>query len=150
MGGASAYSFEPASISGSNGTASKKQMANTALIGIGSNWEPEINVEKAREMLTARFPGVRFSEAVYTEPVGCRNPALFLNQTALVHIDIPQAAFTEILKRIEREIGRTPEDKAREKIKIDLDLLQWNASVLKPGDLKRPDITRAIRYLQQQ
>lgn len=123
-------------------------MTNTAFIGIGSNWEPEKNVEKAREMLAARFPRIRFSEAVYTEPAGCRNPALFLNQAAFVQTDIPQETCTEILKRMEREIGRTPEDKALEKIKIDLDLLQWNASVLKPDDLKRPDMARALRYLR--
>lgn len=121
-------------------------MKNTAFIGIGSNREPEKNVGKAREILTARFPGIRFSEAVYTEPVGCRNPALFLNQVALVHTDLSQAACSELLKRTEREIGRQPEDKALERIPIDLDLLQWNTSVLKPDDLKRPDIARAMCY----
>lgn len=125
-------------------------MTNTVFIGIGSNREPEKNVEKAREMLAAYFPGIRFSDAVYTEPAGCcRNPALFLNQVAVAETDIPQETCTEILKRMEREIGRMPEDKALERIKIDLDLLQWNASVLKPGDLKRPDIARAMRALGQ-
>ena len=52
-----------------------------------------------------------------------------------------------ILKKIEKILGRTQEDKKRGIIAIDIDLLQWNHQVLKPDDLQREYIQKGIEAI---
>lgn len=104
-------------------------------------------MERAAEMLRARFVFVRFSRPVYTEPVGCLSPDLFLNQVALLYSDESAERIKESLKEMERRLGRKPEDKARGRVPIDIDLLRWNDRVLKADDLARSYVRDGIRSL---
>lgn len=124
-------------------------MPNIAVLGIGSNYEPEKHIKKAEEELQRSFPEIQFSEAAYTQPLHCTNPALFLNRVAKVRTSISQEEFKKKLKQIEYDLGRKQTDKIIEKICIDIDLLQWNDMVLKPSDIDRPDIVQGIRSLQK-
>ena len=51
---------------------------------------------------------------------------------------------TLYLKSIEREAGRTSEEKKQEIVRLDIDLLSCDNRVYKPEDLKRDYIVRGL------
>jgi len=107
------------------------------LICIGSNYNKEENLLLARTQLTALFPSIRFLEEIETEPFLLSGPALFSNQSARFHSDEGVEQVKAHLKAIERLAGRLPEDKTKEKIILDIDLLMYDDVVLKHKDMER-------------
>ena len=122
-------------------------MLNRAIIGLGSNRDKERNIALADQLLRDHFVSIHFSEAVCTEPMDMRDPSLFLNQVAIAFTSEEPDQIIDLFKQIEKKLGRRPEDKQKENILIDIDLLQWNDRVLKPHDLQRPYIQSALRSL---
>lgn len=122
-------------------------MLNKLVIGLGSNWEGELKIKAADEQLCFYFDTIRFSEPVYTEPIGIQSPNWFLNQVAIAYTRFSLEEVKATLKKIEKILGRTQEDKKRGIIAIDIDLLQWNHQVLKPDDLQREYIQKGIEAI---
>lgn len=109
------------------------------ILGIGSNEQPQELIRWAMKMLSARFPDVWFSSVRRTEPVGfINNSNCFLNCLAVVHTELDTAQLKAFLKQMEREAGRTPEDKKKEIVRLDLDVLVAGREVLKAEELQRP------------
>lgn len=98
---------------------------------LGSNTEAEKNVAKARVLLTALLPDIRWNEARWTEPVDFPNPALFLNQLATFSTSLSCDEVRHRFKEIERQCGRQPEDKAQGIVRMDIDLLTYGEDTLK-------------------
>lgn len=117
-------------------------------IGIGSNWQREEHMKQARCRLKEYFPGIRFSEEVETEPLFFQRSDKFSNQVACFTSSKSVEEVKWLLKSIEREAGRNPEDKAQEIVKLDIDLLQCDDCILKPQDLERPFIKEGINKLK--
>lgn len=122
----------------------------TCLVCLGSNYHREENFQLAHQRLLSLFPGICFSEAQETEPMGLQNPALFKNQVGRFHTDRVMNQVIEKLKAIEHEAGRRPEDKAIERVCLDIDLLSYGDCVLKPVDLKRDYIVKGLEELNKQ
>lgn len=122
-------------------------MLNKVIISLGSNWDKEKNIAMAGRLLGCHFDSIHFSEAVYTQPFHMENPALFLNQVAIAFTAENPDQIVDALKQMERQLGRTPEDKSKGNIPIDIDLLQWNDKILKPSDFQRPYIQSALAFL---
>ncbi len=118
-----------------------------AVLCLGSNRDRERNVRRAAEVLRGRFPAIRLSTPVYTEPVGCPSAERFLNQVAVLYTDWGREAFAAFLKRVEADLGRCPADKAAGRVPIDIDLLQWNDQILKADDLRRPYVRDGLREI---
>ena len=57
-------------------------MWNNVILCLGSNTDCEANLKSAVSLLRAYFGSIRFSEAIYTEPIGLSDSGLFLNQVA--------------------------------------------------------------------
>ncbi|WP_106830718.1 2-amino-4-hydroxy-6-hydroxymethyldihydropteridine diphosphokinase [Parabacteroides pacaensis] len=123
---------------------------NIGILGLGSNYRKEENMELARKMLEDSFHSIRFSKPVYTKPHHCKNPELFLNQVGWLETDLSKEEVTSILKHIETLLGRTPQDKLKEQIPIDIDLIQWNKEIIKEQDISRDYIIQGLHFLQQQ
>ncbi|WP_418697410.1 2-amino-4-hydroxy-6-hydroxymethyldihydropteridine diphosphokinase [Bacteroides sp.] len=119
-------------------------------ISIGSNEHRKDNLALARRRLSELFPGIRFSKEEETKPLFFRRPNLFSNQVARFASNDREAEVTSRLKAIEREAGRTPEEKKQEIVRLDIDLLSCDAIVYKPEDLKRDYILRGLEELEQQ
>ena len=102
----------------------------------------------ARRRLTALFPSIRFTGEQETRPLFFRNPALFSNQVARFYTDADAERVVKELKTIEKEAGREKEDKKREKVCLDIDLLVFDNRVLKPEDLKRDYILKGLEELK--
>lgn len=116
-------------------------------ISIGSNEHRKDNLALARKRLSELFPGIRFSEEEETKPLFFRRPDLFSNQLARFVSDSKADEITSLLKAIEREAGRRPEEKAQEIVRLDIDLLTCDAIVYKPEDLKRDYVRRGLKTL---
>lgn len=125
-------------------------MLNKVIVGLGSNQDKEKNMAHAVELLRDYFVSIRFSGAVYTEPVNMLNPSLFLNQVAVAFTEEEPDEIIKYFKSVEKQLGRMPEDKLKENIPIDIDLLQWNDRVLKPSDIQRSYIQTALLMLSDE
>lgn len=78
-----------------------------------------------------------------------RRPDLFSNQVARFASEWNAAEVTARLKAIEKEAGRRPEDKSREIVRLDIDLLSCDDITFKPEDLNRDYISRGMKELEQ-
>ena len=54
-----------------------------------------------------------------------------------------------VLNNLEVQAGRTEEDKKQEIIKLDIDILMVDTTVLKPLDWERPYIQQGFKYLRK-
>ncbi len=117
-------------------------------ICIGSNVQRTANLALARRCLRKLFPNIRFSRVEETQPLFLLHSGLFSNQVARFTSDIRAGEVVARLKAIEREAGRLPEEKQREIVRLDIDLLSCDAVVYKPEDLKRDYIVRGLKELE--
>ena len=92
-------------------------------ICIGSNERRKDNLALARKRLSELFPDIRFSAETDTQPLFFRRQALFANQVARFMSDCDVHEIILYLKSIEREAGRTSEEKKQEIVRLDIDLL---------------------------
>lgn len=121
------------------------------IVALGSNYGTVRNLAKARDVLRRLYPRIAFSQERETEAVGMRlRQAPFLNQLAWLRVE--DCAEADVLrgqlKMIERCLGRCPEEKAREIIRIDLDLLAIGDERFKPQDWKLPYVQDAYNELK--
>jgi 2-amino-4-hydroxy-6-hydroxymethyldihydropteridine diphosphokinase len=103
-----------------------------ALIGLGSNIEPEKNLLKAFELLADRTQIKRSSSIWQTKAVGSSGPD-YLNAAVLIATELPLEKLRgDILSRIETELGRVRSaDKYMDRT-IDLDVLIFNGKHIDP------------------
>lgn len=119
-------------------------------ICIGSNYHREENMQIAQKRLAELFPLICFAKERETKPLSLHNQSLFSNQIACFYTDMNPDALVGHLKRIEAEAGRRSEDKAQERISLDIDLLSYGNRILKPEDLKRDYIVEGLNELNEQ
>lgn len=120
-------------------------MQNEVVLCLGSNTDCEANLKSAAGLLRAYFGSIRFSEAIYTEPIGLPGSGLFLNQVAVAGTDASREEVRQAVKAMERALGRTPDSKQKGRIPIDIDLLLWNGVVLKPADWEKEYVQLLFR-----
>ena len=106
-------------------------MWNNVILCLGSNTDCEANLKSAVSLLRAYFGSIRFSEAIYTEPIGLSDSGLFLNQVAVAGTN---ASLEEVRRAVKK--GKIP---------IDIDLLLWNGTILKPADWEKEYVQLLFR-----
>lgn len=120
---------------------------HSCLLCLGSNSERHTHIAQAHQALTRHFPDIRFGEEMETEAIGSGFLSPFSNQLVSLKTSLSADEVRAILKSIERENGRLPEDKAQGIVKLDIDLLLVDDCVLKPKDMEREFVKRGIVYL---
>lgn len=120
-------------------------MRNNVILCLGSNTDCEVNLKSAVGLLRGYFGTIRFSEAAYTEPVGLPGSGLFLNQVAVAGTEASQEEVERALKDMEKRLGRMPDSKQKGQIPIDIDLLFWNGTILKPADWEKEYVQLLFR-----
>ena len=106
---------------------------NTAIVMLGSNYQKEDNLERAKEKLSEFFEITDESRVLLTKPVGNKYKNDFLNQ-AIVLLSADSAIETQNhFKHIEDLLGRSPLTSMIGDIPIDIDLIFWN------GEQRRVD-----------
>ena len=122
---------------------------HTCLLCMGSNIEPSSCLSAARSALLSHFPSIRFSKEMVTEAIGSGFLSPFHNQVARLTTPLSAEEVRAILKGIEQAQGRLPEDKANGIVKLDIDLLVYDETVLKAKDLEREFVIRGMEELEK-
>lgn len=109
-----------------------------AFLGLGSNLGDRLqNIRRALGALDAAGVQVREVSSVYeTEPVGPPQP-LYLNAVCRVTTHLSPPALLVMLKKIEKQMGRTPSERWGPRV-IDLDILLFGSEAFDSPDLIIP------------
>ena len=103
---------------------------NEAIIGLGSNIEPETNISKAKELIARELKLIKLSKFVETEPLGFKEQDNFLNGAVLVNTKLDLQELNKLLKKMEKTIGRKKTKNKHGPRIIDLDILTWNGEII--------------------
>lgn len=120
---------------------------NTAVIGLGSNIDPEENIAKAREAIAGAFKLVKSSSFVETEPVGYKEQDTFINGALLVETEMDAQSLKSWLRMLESSLGRVRTDNSYGPRTIDLDILVWNGVVVDREVYEREFLRKSIAEL---
>ena len=107
---------------------------NTAVIGVGSNINPEENIRLAKEAIKSSLELLGESKFVKTEPLGYKDQDDFTNGAFLIRTQMSRAELNSWLKSLENSLGRVRTENKNSPRTIDLDILVWNGEVI-DGDV---------------
>ena len=138
------------------------QKEHHIIISLASNINHEANLEAARTQLTQLLSEVHFTSAIYTEPVGngqwsmvrsssaglqgknCQCPK-YLNQLCKGTTALGMNLLNEVLKEIEKRLGRTHNEDGI--VTVDLDLLEYDGERFHHRDWERNYVKDLINEL---
>ena len=121
---------------------------HSCLLCLGSNYNRHLHMEEARKALIELFPTIRFSEEMTTEAIGDKFLSPFSNQVAKLETSLTIEEIRNLLKKIEKDNERLPEDKGQGIVKLDIDLLMYDDLTLKPSDMENDYVVKGISSLQ--
>ena len=122
-------------------------MPHEVVIGLGSNIDPEANLEQAVLELKSRFKVSKRSQWTRTKPIGIQDQPDFYNGTLLMETELEQQSLKMELKRIEDILGR---DRSLPKFgprTIDLDILIWNKKVVDEDYYQRDFLRKGVEEI---
>ena len=120
------------------------------ILSIGSNTFAKTNIDKAKRMLTRLFPEIIFTQPILSEPEEEKYSYLFRNILAKAETELTPEEVIDKIKQTERAVGRSPKDKYQGKVVIDIDLIQYNDTILRPEDFERNYVQQLLPSLQPQ
>jgi 2-amino-4-hydroxy-6-hydroxymethyldihydropteridine diphosphokinase len=122
-------------------------MPHEVVIGLGSNIDPEANLEQAVQELKSRFKVSKRSQWIRTKPIGIQDQPDFYNGALLMETELEQQSLKQELKRIEDILGR---DRSLPKFgprTIDLDILIWNKKVVDEDYYERDFLRKGVEEI---
>lgn len=119
---------------------------HTVIIGLGSNVDPEKNIQAALGELEKRFKILEKTPVKWTKPVGPISQPDFLNNAVLAETDKDCIEIKSVLRTIERLLKRDRSGHPYGPRTIDLDILVWNDKIIDQDfynrDFIREDVIR--------
>jgi 2-amino-4-hydroxy-6-hydroxymethyldihydropteridine diphosphokinase len=113
---------------------------NRAFISLGSNIDPEHNLEDAVQRLADRTRLLAVSRVYQTKPVGKTDQPDFLNAAVLVETGLTARKLkAQVLGAIEAELGRVRTEDKNAPRTIDLDISLFNDEILEEEGRHIPD-----------
>lgn len=107
-------------------------------LGLGSNLgQREANLRQALERLSQKVDIEQVSSFYDTEPVGYLDQPRFLNAVCCGRTRLSPTELLDFIKGLEREMGRLPGFLNGPRL-IDIDILFYNALVMKTSELEVP------------
>lgn len=103
---------------------------NEVVIGLGSNIDPDKNIEKAISYLEDKYMLLAKSAFIQTKPVGIVDQPDFINGSVLIQTSLDQNTLDEELKKDETALGRSKSDQKFGPRKIDLDIIVFNRNII--------------------
>ena len=103
---------------------------NRAVVGIGSNIDPEKNIELGRRLISSKFKVIQFSKFIKTPPKGNLHQPEFINGGVLIETDLSQCEVKDTLKGFEVQMGRTNAMHCNKPRIIDFDIHVWNDEIV--------------------
>ena len=122
-------------------------MPHEVVVGLGSNIDPEANLEQAVLELKSRFKVSKQSKWTRSKPIGIQDQPDFYNGALLLETELEQQSLKKELKRIEDILGR---DRSLPKFgprTIDLDILIWNKKVVDEDYYERDFLRKGVEEI---
>ncbi len=126
----------------------KDEGLNECIIGIGSNINPENNIQASLMILAQEVEVKGTSSWVRTIPIGIRDQNDFVNGVVKIRTTMTMEELTHYLKRLEDRLGR---DRTLPKFGprvIDLDIIVWNDEIVNNDYYTRNFIRNSIAELK--
>ncbi|MEQ9618153.1 MAG: 2-amino-4-hydroxy-6-hydroxymethyldihydropteridine diphosphokinase [Deltaproteobacteria bacterium] len=120
---------------------------NRAVIGVGSNIDPEENIKKAKEAIASEFKLIGASSFIRTEPVEFKNQPMFVNGAVLIETVIDYAELKARLIDLEIKLGRVRTGNKNGPRIIDLDILVWNGDIVDRDVYEREFLAESVKEL---
>lgn len=120
------------------------------ILCLGSNVNAEANIKQAQLQLSTLLKDMRWSVCRWTEPIGISGSGMFLNCITVSRTSMDFTVLNNALKKLERSLGRRPEDKKIGQIPIDIDILEYGGKRYHEADWKREYITELIKSLHEE
>ena len=120
---------------------------NEVVIALGSNIDPEANLELAVLELKSRYNVSKQSRWIRTKPIGIQNQPDFYNGALLLETKLSIESLKQELKSVEDLMGR---DRSLPKFGpriIDLDILIWNRKVLDDDYYERDFLRKVVEEI---
>ncbi|PCI29242.1 MAG: 2-amino-4-hydroxy-6-hydroxymethyldihydropteridine diphosphokinase [SAR324 cluster bacterium] len=122
---------------------------NIAIVDVGTNINPQENVNIAKDILSKEHQLLEASSVVRTKPIGNTHQPDFLNCALKIATELNREEFCQALKSIETTMGRVKsEDKFGPRL-IDLDLLVWNKKVVHQDYYDRGFVQKYVSEIEQ-
>ncbi len=121
------------------------QEQHQIIISLASNENQEANLQAAREQLTQLLSEVHFTSAVWTDPINSIRQNPYLNQLCRATTAFSMNLLNEVLKEMEKRLGRTHNEDGI--VTIDLDLLQYDENRYHLRDWSRNYVKDLINEL---
>jgi len=112
------------------------------VIGMGSNIEPEENIELALEELEEIGHVLRTTDFYYTAPLKYEDQPDFLNGAIVLQTSLPLELLALRLRWIEERLGRVRTENKNGPRTIDLDIVLYNGVVIDEEGLETFDFLR--------
>ncbi len=125
-------------------TISKK---HRCLICLGSNFEAEKNLSKAKILMNKAFDCIQWGKTIQTPAEENNCSRHYLNCMLTISTQENISSIICACKQIEKACGRTAESKTIGTIPIDIDLLTYDDLILRPDDMQKSYIRLALDSL---
>ena len=122
-------------------------MKNTAVIGLGSNIDPQKNIPAARRLLAQEFLVLKESAFIRTKPVGFSEQEDFINGSVYVETPLKRPELKEKLKDLEKRLGREVSPIKYGPRSIDMDIIVFNSKVVDKDFYEREFLQKAVLEL---
>ncbi len=120
---------------------------NEVIISVGSNIDPEINIEIARKKISEKSKFVKQSQFYRTRPIGFTEQPDFMNGAYLIQTEDSRQTLREKLKQIEIDMGRVKTENKNGPRCIDLDIVVWNREIVDRDFYQRDFIQKTVLEL---
>lgn len=117
------------------------------IISLASNHDAEKNLPEARLCLEQILLDAKFSDAIWTEPIGSKRNDKYLNQLVKAFTTLSADELNTRLKAIEQHMGRSDADRRQGIVRVDLDLLQYEDQRFHLRDWERPYVKDLLPQL---
>jgi len=123
--------------------------ANVCIIGVGSNIDPENNIQAVLAILQRETAVAGVSRWIKTVPIGITDQNDFINGAIKIHTSMSREEFRIYLKSLENKLGR---DRTLPKFGprvIDLDIVVWNGEIVDKDYYIRDFVKNTVAELKQ-
>ncbi|MBO4451193.1 MAG: 2-amino-4-hydroxy-6-hydroxymethyldihydropteridine diphosphokinase [Bacteroidaceae bacterium] len=117
------------------------------VISLGSNDRQESNMALAKQLLEQLFSDIRFTDSVWTNPVGIESDK-FLNCLAIAHSKHREPQIKSALKRVQIRCGDTRAFRSINIVRMDIDILLFDGKRQHAEDWQRPYIKNLMKEIK--
>lgn len=111
-------------------------MRHQVMLCLGANKDAKIHIQKAQQLLQKQLPGFRFSETMWTDPVGI-DSSPFLNCVGWGETEMAYDELRQFTKKMERNVGDRKYLRAKGIINLDIDILLYDGQKYHSEDWER-------------